>query len=51
MIGAGGIDDDIGGLRGLRKNRRVIQRAHHRLDAERANRIGLFLAERTRPVT
>ena len=43
VVGAGGIDDDVGGSRRLRENFRVIQRSQHRLDAAGANRVGLVL--------
>ena len=43
VVGAGGIDNDIGGFRRLRKYSRVIQRAQHRLDAAGVNRGGLVL--------
>ena len=42
VVGACGIDDDIGRLRGAGENFRVIQRAHHRLDAEGTNGVCLF---------
>ena len=41
VVGARGVDDDVGGLRRLRQNVRVIERAQHRLDAACANRLGL----------
>ena len=42
VIGARRVDDDVGGLRRLRQDFRVIERAQHRLDAPRADRVGLF---------
>ena len=42
VIGARRVDDDVGGLRRLRQNFSVIERSQHRLDAARANRIGLL---------
>ena len=43
VIGAGGIDDDVGGSRCLRESLRNVQRAPPRLDAPGAHRIGLVL--------
>ena len=42
VIGARGIDDDVGGPRSVRQNFSVIERSQHRLDAPRADRVGLF---------
>ena len=42
VVGARGIDHDVGGLGRLRQNFSVIERSQHRLDAPRANRLGLL---------
>ncbi len=42
VIGARRIDDDVGGLRRLRQDFSVVERSQHRLDAPRANRLGLL---------
>jgi hypothetical protein len=50
VIGAGGIDDDVGRSRCWCENFRIVQRAQHRLDA-RARTASALSWERTRPVT
>jgi len=42
VIGARCIDDGVGGPRRLRQNFSVIERSQQRLDAPRANRLGLI---------
>jgi hypothetical protein len=42
VIGARGVDDDVGGSRRLGQSFPVVQRPQQGLDAARANRLGLF---------
>jgi hypothetical protein len=42
MVGTRRVDDDVGGTRRLRQNFSVVERAQHRLNAPRADCLGLF---------